>query len=293
MARIVCIDDTQHETTEHRTVQFPLEINHDDLSTFRDGLIRCHWHDELEFSIVLQGDAAYTLGSGVHWLHAGEGILINACVPHTIAPCDENSVSLLTIIVAPSLICGPSGSTIESSLMRPFLHAGSLAAVPLHADELEALFTIDRLETEQPFAWELKCKELLCGVFFRLLTRCREELSGETVYGTAELQKLNILLEHLHSRYNEPLSLTQLADSVHLARESCCRFFKRMTGQTISQYLQDYRIAQSVKLLREGELSITQVALTVGFSNAGRFSAAFSKRMRCTPREYLHSLPEK
>lgn len=287
MSRVVCVDNSQHETTEHGRVQFPLEINHDNLSTFEDGMIRCHWHEELEFSIVTEGTASYTLGSGVRLLHTGEGILINSCVPHTITPYEGKCARLLTVIVSPSLIYGSAGSIIESNLILPFMRAGNLAAVTLHASEIESLICIDRLNEEQPFAWELKCKELLCGIFFRLLTECQEILCSKTVYGTAELQRLNIILEYLHNQYAVRFQLTEIADSIHMTRESCCRFFKRMTGRTISQYLQDYRVAQSIKLLQEGKLSITEIALAVGFSNAGRFSAAFSKRIGCTPKHFL------
>ncbi|MBD9184655.1 MAG: AraC family transcriptional regulator [Clostridiales bacterium] len=63
-----------------------------------------------------------------------------------------------------------------------------------------------------------------------------------------------------------------------MSKEGCCRFFKRMTGQTLSQYLESYRISQSLSLLSDGKLPILQVAAQVGFSNAGRFSAAFQKK---------------
>ncbi len=68
-----------------------------------------------------------------------------------------------------------------------------------------------------------------------------------------------------------------------MSKEGCCRFFKRMTGQTLSQYLENYRVSQSLNLLSDGKLPILQIAAQVGFSNAGRFSAAFQKRMDCTP----------
>lgn len=285
MPGVICVDNRQRETTEHGRIQFPLEINHDNLSTFKDGLIRCHWHEELEFSIVAEGSASYTLGNGVRVLHAGEGILINSRVPHMITPYEGKKTRLLTVIVAPGFIYGNAGSVIEN-LLLPFLYTGDLASAALSESEINALICIDELNEKQPFAWELKCKELLCGIFFQLLTKYQKTLCSGVVYGTADLQRLNLILEHLHQQYMAPLRLAEISDCVHMTRESCCRFFKRMTGQTISQYLQDYRIAQSMKLLQEGQQSITQIALAVGFSNAGRFSAAFSRRMGCTPKQF-------
>ncbi len=84
--------------------------------------------------------------------------------------------------------------------------------------------------------------------------------------------------------YGFPECLNEtIASQTAMSKEGCCRFFKRMTGQTLSQYLENYRVSQSLNLLSDGKLSILQIAAQVGFSNAGRFSAAFQKRMGCTP----------
>lgn len=44
-----------------------------------------------------------------------------------------------------------------------------------------------------------------------------------------------------------------------MSKEGCCRFFKRMTGQTLSQYLENYRVSQSLNLLSDGKLPILQM----------------------------------
>ena len=91
--------------------------------------------------------------------------------------------------------------------------------------------------------------------------------------------------------YGFPECLNEtIASQTAMSKEGCCRFFKRMTGQTLSQYLENYRVSQSLNLLSDGKLPILQIAAQVGFSNAGRFSAAFQKRMGCTPRQYSQRL---
>ena len=97
------------------------------------------------------------------------------------------------------------------------------------------------------------------------------------------LSRLKILLDTIHENYAEQLSLTELAAKISVSKEGCCRFFKNMTGQTISQYLEDYRVTQGILLLQEDMYSIMQISYLVGFGNPGRFSAAFARRMNCTP----------
>lgn len=290
--RTIEVDANQRELSPHGTLLYPLEINHDDLSTFQNGFVRCHWHEELELSIVRSGRACYTLGGGVHVLQAGEGILINANVPHTSAPFGSENAVLLTVIVHPAFLYGLPGSVIESRLMRPFLASRRLSAVPLTAEETQNVLAVDELAQRRSFAWELKSKSLLCDLFYSLLARSRDELCEDAPLSEEALARLDGMLAALHAHFGEALDLAALARQACLSREDCCRFFKRMTGQTISQYMETFRVAQSVPLLQAGEMSVTAVALQCGFSNAGRFSAAFSRRMHVTPKAFQRQCRE-
>ncbi len=232
-----------------------------------------------------EGRARYTLGSGTYELSAGQGLLINANVPHSFAPIGGNAV-LLTLILHPSFLYGLPGSEIERGLMRPFLNARRLPAVMLERPEIQTVRGIDALFAEKPFAWALRCKATLCELFCNLLTRCEGELSGQSAFSDDALERLQRMIGHLSAHYDEPLDLTCLSQLACLSREGCCRFFKRMTGQTLSQYLENDRIARAAALLQEEGASVTGVALQCGYGNAGRFSAAFSRRMGCAPKAY-------
>ncbi len=232
-----------------------------------------------------EGRARYTLGSGTYELSAGQGLLINANVPHSFAPIGGNAV-LLTLILHPSFLYGLPGSEIERGLLRPFLNARRLPVVMLVPDEVQTVRDIDALFSGKPFSWALRCKAALCALFCDLLTRCEGELSGQSAFSDDALERLQRVIGHLNAHYDEPLDLTRLSQLACLSREGCCRFFKRMTGQTLSQYLENDRIARAAALLQQRGASVTNVALQCGYSNAGRFSAAFSRRMGCTPKAY-------
>ena len=283
MIREIRTDAGRRELKPHGSARFPFEVNRDDLTSFCGGMVPCHWHAETEFSIVLEGEAVYTLGRGVYRLRAGDGIFINACVPHSFLPCGDSHVRLLTVIAARELIDG--GACDES--LDSFLQCEALSAVLLDDAEKELLRAAARQEEQQVFAWQLQCRALMCGLFYRLVSRCRAQLRIRRGTSDGDLAKLHTALSYLHTHFDEPLDLDAVANALSMSREGCCRFFKKMTGQTLSQALCDERVLQSLRLLREGNLSITQAALAVGFTNAGRFSAAFAARMGCTPRQFL------
>lgn len=284
--RSITVDSNQREVTPHGTSAFPVEINQDDLSSFQDYHIRCHWHPELEISIVRSGQALYRLGSGTYALTGGQGLFINAKVPHMILSQSEEPAILTTFIIHPSFLYGTPESVIAAELFWPLQNSRRNAAIRLEPDTVRLFLRIDELNQARPFGYELQMKGLFCEAFFSLLSPWETELKHAAAIKESELETLDQILKILHETYAEPLNLGLLSEKVAMSKENCCRFFKRVTGQTLSAYLEDYRISQSLPLLAEGKLPIIQIAAQVGFSNAGRFSAAFVKRMQCTPRQY-------
>ena len=156
---------------------------------------------------------------------------------------------------------------------------------------LQMLDEIDRLYTEKPLCHELRIKGLLCEILAALLPEAYRNPANKRLQSvpasSAELERLQLTLDYLHQHYDSVVSLQELADLTHLSREACCRSFRRMTGKSITEYLQEYRVTQSLPLIRSGRYSISQVAELCGFSNASRFAAAFRKRMGINPGHYL------
>lgn len=284
--QIIQTDKNQREVASHGSAQFPLEINHDHLHSFYRQYICCHWHDELEIAVVLNGCICYRLGEQTFLLHPGEGIVINSQVPHSAVPRSEEEPVLLTTILHPSLLYGTPASIIYQKLLYPYMSAPGLSGMPLSASGADTMKQIAALYEQAPFGFELQIKSMLCQLFFELLSPRRELLAEPKASNEEALARLGLLLDAIHHDYAEPLSLSGLASKISVSREGCCRFFKKMTGRTISEYVKDYRISQSIPLLLQDRYSIEQVAQLVGFGNSGRFSAAFAKRMNCTPRQY-------
>lgn len=94
------------------------------------------------------------------------------------------------------------------------------------------------------------------------------------------------MLEYLRKHYDRKFSLSDMADTFHISRGECCRFFKKMMGMTISEYLLEYRLTKSMELLNSTSLSITEIAHAVGFISSSNYSALFKEKTGYSPREY-------
>lgn len=303
----IYVDDHNRELSAHGTETFPVTVNHDDLWMFEGRNVPIHWHNEIEFCLPRKGTAVCQIYQESYTIPAGSAILIGSNVPHSCHSLTGESVLYSSIIAAPEFISGEIGGDVERKCMRPFLEGSAGPCIRIDgtgADRTEAdrtgaesrrllqmLDEIDRLYTEKPLCHELRIKGLLCEILAALLPEAYRNPENKRLQSvpasSAELERLQLTLDYLHQHYDSVVSLQELADLTHLSREACCRSFRRMTGKSITEYLQEYRVTQSLPLIRSGRYSISQVAELCGFSNASRFAAAFRKRMGINPGHYL------
>lgn len=303
----IYVDDHNRELSAHGTETFPVTVNHDDLWMFEGRNVPIHWHNEIEFCLPRKGTAVCQIYQESYTIPAGSAILIGSNVPHSCHSLTGESVLYSSIIAAPEFISGEIGGDVERKCMRPFLEGGAGPCIRIDGGEadgtesngigaeprrlLQMLDEIDRLYTEKPLCHELRIKGLLCEILAALLPEAYRNPANKRLQSvpasSAELERLQLTLDYLHQHYDSVVSLQELADLTHLSREACCRSFRRMTGKSITEYLQEYRVTQSLPLIRSGRYSISQVAELCGFSNASRFAAAFRKRMGINPGHYL------
>lgn len=87
------------------------------------------------------------------------------------------------------------------------------------------------------------------------------------------------------------LSRDEIANYVYLNPDYLTRMFKKQTGFSISDYLQQQRIEYAKKLLIETDMPVSEIALSAGYSNFSYFSTIFKKITQLNPMEYRKTTP--
>ena len=197
-----------------------------------------------------------------------------------------------TFLARPDFICGEYGSDVERRCFRPFLQNSSVPCILLTSGNsctrtvIQKLNETEALFDQKTFCYELKIKGLLCEIFGMILCEHQNDLAKFVPANQLELERLEQMLDYLNTHFESVISLQELADQVHLSKEVCCRLFKKMTGKTITGYLEEYRVNQSLPLVQSSQYSMIQIADMTGFSNASRFARAFRRQFGCNPGEY-------
>lgn len=101
-----------------------------------------------------------------------------------------------------------------------------------------------------------------------------------------DLARLRKVKDRIDREYAKPLDVEALARGVHMSAGHLSREFKRAYGESPYGYLMTRRIERAMTLLRQGDLSVTDVCFTVGFSSLGTFSTRFSELVGASPSQY-------
>ena len=88
----------------------------------------------------------------------------------------------------------------------------------------------------------------------------------------------------------EPPSLQELADEVGISLKKLKAGFKEIYGDTVFNYLFDYKMEFARKLLETGSYNVNEVGLKIGYSTSSHFISAFKKKFGTTPKKYLLNL---
>jgi AraC family transcriptional regulator len=96
--------------------------------------------------------------------------------------------------------------------------------------------------------------------------------------------------EQIEINLSEPLSLVALAASVRLSPRHFARAFKQSFGQPPHRYHLARRVERAKELLGRGYLSVTEIAVSLGFSDTSAFSTTFRRFSGETPRDYRRAI---
>ncbi|MET0322433.1 MAG: response regulator [Duganella sp.] len=87
--------------------------------------------------------------------------------------------------------------------------------------------------------------------------------------------------------------LAEIARSVGTYREKLSQVFREQTGMTVFTFIREARIRRGEELLKDTDIDVQDIALLIGFNNAGNFATAFRERLGVTPSAYRQAIQQK
>jgi AraC family transcriptional regulator len=113
---------------------------------------------------------------------------------------------------------------------------------------------------------------------------------NEFVRGGLASWQQRVVTTYIEDHLAESISLATLADMARLSSYYFCRAFKQSLGMPPHRYHMSRRIERAKALLTERGHSVTEIGLSLGYSDTSSFTAAFRRTTGMTPRDYSRSL---
>jgi AraC-like DNA-binding protein len=93
-------------------------------------------------------------------------------------------------------------------------------------------------------------------------------------------------MTYVHRHHTGDISAAEAARLVAMTPNAFSRFFRRSTGRTFGEYVNDVRLARARQGLIEGDAPISQIATDSGFGNLSNFNRRFRAKTGMNPREF-------
>ena len=107
----------------------------------------------------------------------------------------------------------------------------------------------------------------------------------ENLYNNKEQSRLKVVYKFIETNYQRTISIDEMGKITHLSNAAFCRYFKKMTRLTFTEFLNQYRIEQA-KILLKGDKNITETSIECGFESLSYFNRIFKKVVGINPMQY-------
>ena len=98
--------------------------------------------------------------------------------------------------------------------------------------------------------------------------------------------RLSQAISFIELNYTETIALEDIVEAACMSKSSLLRWFQQCYKTSPLRYLRDHRLSKASDRLRQTKDSITDIALSVGFSDSNYFGRAFQQHYGLSPREY-------
>ena len=268
-----------------------LDVNRRHCEPFNEGFRVLHWHDEIQLVYLLEGEIYARVYGEMVQAAQGDCLFLNRGVLHHIT--EKKDCRYHSYLIPQKMLGFFPGSVMEHENVERIVNQPQLTHHLFSAKDekysvfLERVQQLDGLyfSQEKPDHVEYRLAVALVQVWLELLCLLpQEEL--HPVKADPGHERIRRMLSFLHTHYAESISLEQIAQEAHVSRSECIRCFHRCLGEAPYAYLKRYRLHCSLSLLQESHLSVTEIAMRVGFRCASSYISYFRQEYGQTPKQY-------
>lgn len=237
-----------------------------------------HFHPEIELVYVNKGKGKRHIGNHISYFNNSQLVLIGSNLPHMgyldrlTTNGSETLIQFLPDFLGKDFFKIPEMAAIDALFER------AKSGIRFNIDikkrigaKIEALVDLEGAKRITSFIEILN--DLATTDDYTLLNA--DGFAFETTH--QDSNKIELVYKHINENFKEHISLDEIASLVSMTVPAFCRYFKKTTGKTFTNIVNEYRVVHATKLLAESTMSIADICFECGFNNFSHFNKLFKK----------------
>ncbi len=256
---------------------------------YHQELNQVHYHDYYELVVILNGYGKHYAENKQYPIEQGDVFVIHPGVVH--GYCDPVNLSLVNVLFDPDKL----NFSLQDLSDIPGYFALFETEPKLreksnfkgkHTLNFKQLTFVDsilhQIQTEIT-SMTAGYRFVSSALFQQLIAYIARSYSNNEEKHSSRMVQLSIMLKFIEENFTDNISLGQISQKSNMSISTANRLFNKLLHETPIKYLIRLRINHAVMLLKQGDLSISEIAFRSGFRDSNYFSLQFKKIIGMTP----------
>ena len=259
-----------------------------------------NYHDYFEIAYIYKGSALVRVGNRNFKFSTGDLLVIGDTAMHTVITQKNITLYVLALYFSPTLIFRQGFRNEDFDYISFFYDQRYSCMNRICSNDIDNLAILELMvRAYRIFLNKTKhYKILLKNCVYQILTELllyydNLTLPVDTIkknQNRVDLRRFQSVYSLVENNFQGSISLEEAAKTANMSQSHFCKYFKRTTGCTFTEYVQHVRIDKAKELLLDSELSTTQIAYHIGFNNLSHFYRTFKRLTHYPPQEFTRQV---
>ena len=240
-----------------------------------------HYHPEFELTYIVKGNGYRIVGNSYEPFADGDLVLIGSNLPHTWSVKADGDVNSDAIVIQFSSEFISSFLEFNESILIKKMLESSLRGINFEPDE-QLVTKIIEITNTNGVDRILKLISILDILSKKQIKLIAPNTFHNVVSKKSEV-RINKVCLFIQNNFQNKIYLKEVADLIYLTESNFCKFFKKATGKTYSDYVNEIRINEASRLLIQSDKTISQISFECGFETLSYFNRVFLNKKGITP----------
>jgi AraC-like DNA-binding protein len=250
-----------------------------------------HFHPELEIVYIKKGSGKRHIGNHISYFNGGDLIMLGPNLPHygftdrLAGDTSEIVVQMKEDFLGRNFFKLPEMQSIETLFER------SKAGLSFYGNTKDEVGSrLNSLFYMEPFDALME--------YVRILNILADSKEYQVLNATGvalivqgqDTDRIDTIYKYVRKHFTETIQLEDISAIANMTVPSFCRYFKRVTGKTFTEFVNEFRLVHACKLLSEERHTISEVCYESGFNNFSHFNRLFKEKTGKSPNAYRKSV---